>query len=281
MFTYITKKINILVKAKGIVFLKFLFFCSICCLFIQQYSSAIELKICANDIRLEDPSAPNTNVSIDILKQAVSNMKKKADIELKIEYMPWSRCLFLLEKGEMDAALIASHKEERAKYLDYPPDAGGKEGRPCASLFKIACSGYVVVTLKSNPFEYKGDVKLLPRPVRVARGYSIVSDLEDIFKNDLEVSKSDMINLQKLLRDKQGSVITHFAYILDLKKYQKLSDQLKIHKKFYVQKSYYIPFSKKSSFPKQHRISLWNEIRNVYSNKELISNLISKYYSNQ
>ena len=276
MFTYITKKINILTNGKGIVFFKLFLFC----LFIQQNSSAIELKICANDLRLEDLSAPNTNVSVDILKQAVNNMKKKANIDLKIEYMPWSRCLLLLEKGEMDAALIASYKEERAKYLDYPPDAGAKEGRPCASLYKIGCSGYVVVTLKSDPFEYKGDVKLLPRPVRVARGYSIVSDLEDIFKNDLEVTKSDMINLQKLLRDKQGSVITHFAYILDLKKFQKLSDQFKIHKKFYVQKSYYIPFSKKSSFPKQYRISLWKEIRNIYNNKELISNLISKYYSN-
>ncbi|MGY3804775.1 hypothetical protein ACWNT8_11965 [Pigmentibacter ruber] len=281
MFTYITRKINILSLTKNVVFFKYILFFSVFFLFVQHNSSAIELKICANDIRLEDPSAPNTNVSIDILKQAVSNMKKKLDVNLKIDYMPWSRCLFLLEKGEMDAALIASFKEERAKYLDYPPDAGGKEGRPCASLYKIACSGYVVVTLKSNPFEFKGDVKLLPRPVRVARGYSIVSDLEDIFKNDLEVSKSDMINLQKLLRDKQGSVITHFAYILDLKKFQKLSEQLKIHKKFYVQKSYYIPFAKKSAFPKQYRLSLWNEIRNVYNNKELISNLISKYYSNQ
>lgn len=256
-----------------ILFSGFVFFIS------KIYAEPLQLKICANDLRLEDPSAPNTNVSIDILKQAVINLKKKVDVVLKIEYMPWSRCLFLLEKGDMDAALNASFRDERSEFLDFPPDAGGKEGKPCASLFKIACSGYVVVTLKSNPFEYKGDPKQLPRPVRVASGYSVVNELEAIFKNELEISKSDVINLQKLLKDKDGCVITHFAYILDLKKFQKLSDQIKIHKKFFVQKSYYIPFSKKSAFPKQHRINLWNEIRNVYNNKELISNLISKYYS--
>ncbi|WP_397601031.1 hypothetical protein [Silvanigrella sp.] len=103
--------------------------------------------------------------------------------------------------------------------------------------------------------------------------------MESVFQNDLEVSKSDTINIQKLLRDKEGSVITHFAYLLDLKKFQKISNEIKIHKKFYVQKSYYVPFSKKSKLSDKDKLLFWNEIKNVFNNKELISGLISKYYS--
>lgn len=260
---------------KALYLITFLFFTA------NVVAEPLQLKICANNLSLEDPSAPNTNVSLDLLKQAVINLKIKANIELKMQYMPWSDCLSLLEKGEMDAGLNVSFKDNRAQYLEFPADAGGQEGKPCASLYKIACSGYVVVTLKSNPFEFKGNPKLLPKPVRVVSGTSVASELQTIFKNvsDLEINKNDSINLHELLRKKTGSVITHFAYILDLKKFQKLSNQIKIHKKFYIQKSYYIPFAKKSSFPKEYRTSLWNEIRELYNNKEFISNLISKYYS--
>ena len=201
--------------------LKVLLFAMLFASYTKAYSKKMVLNICANDLRLEESSKTNTNVSIDVLKIAIENFKQKNDIDFNIEFMPWSRCLSMLEKGEMDAVLNASYKKERALFLDYPPDAGPNEKKACSSLYKVACSGYVVITLKSNPFEYKGVPKLLPRPVRVARGYSVVSELEDIFQKDLEVSKSDTINIQKLIRDKDGSVITHFAFLLDLKKFQK------------------------------------------------------------
>ncbi|KAB8040525.1 hypothetical protein GCL60_01005 [Silvanigrella paludirubra] len=261
------------------MFFKILLYLVIFLSYTKVYSNKLVLHICANDLRLEDSSKSNTNVSIDVLKIAINNFKQKVDVDFKFEFMPWNRCFSMLQKGEMDAALNASYRTDRALFLDYPPDSGAKEKKPCSSLYKVACSGYVIITLKSNRFEYKGDPKQLPRPVRVSRGYSIVNELETIFQNDLEVSKSDTINIQKLIRDKEGSVITHFAYLLDLKKFQKISNEIKIHKKFYVQKSYYVPFSKKSKLSDKDKLLFWNEIKNVFNNKELISGLISKYYS--
>ena len=246
---------------------------------IKSYADKLQLNICANDLRIEkQKKGNNSDVNIDILKLAIQNLKHKMDINLKIEFAPWSRCLLLLEKGEMDAALNASYVEDRAVYLDYPPDAGPLETKACASKYKSSCSGYIVITLKSNHFEYEGNVNLLPIPVRVSRGYSITTLLENIFHENVKVSKSDIISIKKLIRDQTGSVIAHFDFPDDLKRFESISNQIKINKKLFELKSYYIAFSKKSNFPKKDRLVFWKEVNSVSGNKKIVKKLISKYY---
>ena len=242
------------------------------------HAKSLPFHICADDFRLElDKKDKSENLNIDILKMAIQNLKNKIDIELNLEHMPLSRCFELLKKGQMDAALNLSYNEERASYLEYPPESGPNEKETCSSQFKVACSGYVVITMKSNLYEYNGKQESLPLPVRSARGYSITKDLEKIFHDRLETSKSDKVNILKLIRDNECSVIAHFAFPVNINKFKKMSDKIKIHKKYFTIRSYFIPFSKKSKFPETEKKLFWEEIAKIANNKDIIDKIISSY----
>ena len=251
---------------------------------LNSFAESIKLNICADDIA-QFPNIFLNNekiegVEIDILKTALINLKEKVNIELKIELMPWARCIYLAEKGEIDAVMSASFNDERAVFMDFPYDAGAKELKPCASHYKISCYSYVVVTLKSKKFEYEGSIKDLPKPVRVSRAYSIVPGLEKVLQSDLELSKSDFINVKKLIRDQQGSVIVYSPFLTDIKKYKEIYNKLKISKQRYVLKSYFLAFSKKSTFPNNEKLLIWKEIGNISNNKKIMNKFLEKYPSN-
>lgn len=247
------------------------------------YAENIKLFICADDI----PEFPNIllneekieGVLIDVLKMAVKNLEKKVNIELKIELMPWARCIYMAETGKVDAVMNASYSDERALFMDYPPHSGSEEVEPCSSKFKITCSGYAVITLKSDGFEYTGKLENLPTPVRAARGYSIVSELEKSLKDSLEISKSDLINIKKLIRDREGSAMVFLSFLTYLNQQKNISSKLKINKQIYGMKSYFIPFSKKSIFPDNEKILIWEEIASISNNKKIMNKIHSKYAS--
>ncbi len=256
--------------------------CILIFLNIKVYAESIALNVCADDneqfpfIIIEKGSIKG--IEFDILNMVIHNLKGKLNINLKFEIMPWSRCIQMVQKGQMDAAMNASYNDERSLFLDYPPNSGPLEPKPCSSDYKLACSGYIVITLKTNKFEYDGKPLELPRPVRVSRGYSVVPELEKIFHNDdLEISKSDLINVKKLIRDKEGSLVAYIAFKSELNRNKEILKKVKIHNKSYVMKSYYIPFSKKSIFTNEQKILFWNEIKKITTNKKIMDKINSKY----
>ncbi len=131
--------------------------------------------------------------------------------------------------------------------------------------------------MKSNLFEYNAKQESLPLPVRSARGYSVTKDLEKIFHDKLETSKSDKVNILKLIRENEGSVIAHFSFPVNINKFKKMSYKIKIHKKYFTIRSYYIPFSKKSNFPETEKKLFWEEIAKIVNDKEIIDKIISSY----
>ncbi|APJ02839.1 transporter substrate-binding domain-containing protein [Silvanigrella aquatica] len=142
------------------------------------------INICVNDIqKISQILVVNNKITgseIDVLNLAVKKLKGKLNIKLNIELTPWTRCIYMAEKGEVDVVLNVSYNEERAQYLDYRPDADPYEKYSCTSKYLLTCTGYAVVALNSNLYEYDGNPKLLPNPVRVSRGYSIVSELQKL-----------------------------------------------------------------------------------------------------
>jgi polar amino acid transport system substrate-binding protein len=103
--------------------------------------------------------------------------------------------------------------------------------------------------------------------------------LEKTLQNDLELSKSDFINVKKLIRDQEGSVIVFSSFLTDLKKQKGIFNKLKINKQKYVIKSYYVAFSKKSLFARNEKILIWKEIGNISNNKKIMNKILSKYSS--
>lgn len=248
---------------------------------IFQVVFANQIKVCADDFREELKLKKNLeNLSIDVLKRGILELKKETNVILLLEFMPLPRCMDLLKKGKIDAALNLSYNDERAHFLEYPPGSGPEEWGVCTSSFKVACSGYVLITLKSDPYQFNGDRNSLLRPVRVARGYSIGKELQPIYKKDMLIGKSNLANLQDLLKTRTGSVVANFTFPVNIQKFYEISDQIKIHTKYISMKSYYIPFAKNSKIKKEFRELFWKKVSAVANDSKIIDELINSYSKN-
>lgn len=205
---------------------------------------------------------------VDIVKHALKNI----GYSFSLTPLPWKRCLVLANRGEYDAIISASYQYKRSQYLYYPIDAStAKE-----SDYRITQVSYSIVTHIDNPYMFKGNPKTLPRPVRVPRGYSVVDDLkkESVL---VEEGPSDINNFRKLLRDKKGCIVTIPEIADMLMKNPTFRGQVKVHQIPFKSKSYFLVFSKKGIVSKTDREKIWEEIKKVRDNDELMEKLLSKY----
>ncbi|WGL58771.1 transporter substrate-binding domain-containing protein [Pigmentibacter sp. JX0631] len=250
------------------------------------YSLGNEIRICSDDnddqpFLIANQENP-TGILIDIIQKAIILSKELNIFTVKIQPMPWNRCLDMVKKGQVDAVLNISYNQERTQYIQFPEDSGEKEKQPCSSKLKFYCGGYLVITLKTFRPQYSGIVTDLPYPIRVARGYSINSELEGILKDNLEIGKSDNVNLKKMLRDKSGSVIAYTSYAdrfysVKFEDNYDLLKLIKVHKKSYTKKSYYLGFSKFSSLDEKIRKSIWKNLQTINDNKKILNSIFKKY----
>lgn len=210
-----------------------------------------------------------TGIHIDIVKEAI----KKAGFDVKFVTAPWKRCLLNVKNGKSDAVIGASYKYERAKFANYPKDAKIKGKK---SKWRVDQVEYVVVTMKSKKYNYKGNIGTLPQPVRAPYGYSIVNDLK---KEGLKVdtAKNDIKNFRKMFRDNDGCVVTNPLAATQFNRKGKFKGKLYISKKPIKSKSYHIIFSKKSSLSKGDMQKIWNEIKKIRNNKRKMLKLYRKY----
>ena len=184
--------------------------------------------------------------------------------------LPWERCLKAAKKGRYDAVVSASYKDKRAEYLHYPKDAKTAK----KSDNRISQVEYVVVSMATHDYNFDGEIKGLPSPVRATKGYSIVDDL---IGSGLKVdtAKGDANNLRKLLRDKKGVVITLPETARYFSQQAKFKNKLKIHPIPIKSKSYYMPFSKHSSLSEQERVAIWQAIAHIRDDEALVQKFIN------
>lgn len=205
---------------------------------------------------------------IDIVTAAL----KKLGYTFTLTPLPWKRCLMLAKRGEVDAIISASYQPKRAKYLYYPLDAASAK----ESNYRITQVTYSIVTYIDNPYTFNGDLKTLPKPVRVPRGYSVIDDLK---KENVWVDEgpSDVNNFKKLLRDKKGCIVTLPEIVDKLMKDPAFRGKVKVSKKPFKSKSYFFVFSKKGVVSIADREKIWEEIKKVRDNDKLMEKLLEKY----
>lgn len=46
---------------------------------------------------------------------------KKVDIKIRIDFIPWARCIEMMKKGSADGIFSLLHNKEREKFIYYPP----------------------------------------------------------------------------------------------------------------------------------------------------------------
>ena len=239
---------------------------------VLMAASPKTIKICT-DINFwypftfqEDGKAKGMHV--DIVTRALEEL----NLSYKFTAMPWERCLKAEAKGgRMDAIVSASFKPDRAKYLHYPTGANEKK-----AALRLMQTEYVVVGLAGSRYEFNGDVRTLPTPVRVPRGYSLVKDLQD--KGVLvDTAIGDRNNLSKMLRDGNGVVVSTPLSAEVFGKEGAFAGKIKIHKMPIASKSYFMVFSKRGNVDEKVRKQIWDHVAKLRDNESYMLSLLELY----
>ncbi len=210
-----------------------------------------------------------SGIHIDIIKRAFD----RVGATVHFLPMPWRRCLREAMRGRVDAVGTASFNEKRAAYLRYPDDAANEKN----SRYRVAQVEYVILTLEIDPFQFNGDVATLPKPVRAPRGYSVVADLNRLGVEVDDNSASDEVNIKKLLREKRGSVVIIPEMAKKLGQQASYKGRLKISEKPWKSKSYFLPFSKKSTVSDQTIQAVWVEIEAARNDIDFMDMQTARY----
>jgi polar amino acid transport system substrate-binding protein len=121
------------------------------------------VRVCYND-QLGPPDGGHFSL---MLLRAVRDAMP--GVPLRIEPLPWMRCLILASRGDVDAILGASFTPERALDLVYPRDA---EGLPDTAR-RLFAQGYRLLRRRGDALDTDGTrFTDLVGPIGVERGYS-------------------------------------------------------------------------------------------------------------
>lgn len=237
----------------------------------NSYSKEIKIAIDENrwfPYTFVDNQNKPSGVHVDIVNQAL--------VELGYtpvwNFYPWKRCLYNAENGDVDMIVSSSYKKERTDYLQYPPDASTAK----KSEWRVTLAEKVVVVTASSNYEFNGDAKSLPEPVRVPLGYATADQLINEGLH-VETATKSLANLRKLLRDNSGCAImvpTTANYYLQNPEFK---GKLKINKTPLTSKSYFAVFSNKTLLSKAAMQIIWDKIAEVRDRDGYLMNLFEKY----
>ena len=208
-------------------------------------------------------------VHIEIVEKALTDL----GYSVIFKPLPWLRCLKEAAVGNFHAVVSASYKDDRAQQFNYPPDAQ----QSSKSDYRITQAEYVVVSPTGMTYEYTGELKTLPRPVRSVLGYSIVDHLT---KEGISVSsgRNTQSNLRELVRRKVGVVITTSQTAELLNSSGEFRGLLHIHPQPIISKSYFIVFPKLGSFPDSGaQMKIWEQVQKLRRNSNYFAEVFSKY----
>lgn len=212
---------------------------------------------------------------IDIIRSSLQNL----GYDPIFKPMSWKQCLDQAKEGKVDAVATASYRDNRSAYLNYPPGAAVDRKSP----WRVTEVEYVVITSSKNEknqinhYEFNGDVKTLPQPVRVPANYSVAEDLR---REGLKVEegKNSLANFKNLLKQNTGSVVD-LIEVADYyaKNISGFANKYDIQKKPLNLKSYYLAFSKKSPIPNEDIKRIWEEIAHIRDDQKLMHKFLDNY----
>lgn len=161
--------------------------------------AASELLFCAEDENsypwlLRDGSGLNPLM--------VQRVGQRVGWTIRIELLPWRRCLQSLQENRVDGAFKASFKPERLKIGAYPM----RGGQPDASRAMLDES-YHLYRLKGSAVSWDGQqVSQLEGPVGAQAGFSVVELLKRLNLATESGAKAPDVLLTMLQRGRLGAV---------------------------------------------------------------------------
>ncbi|ETR72431.1 MAG: amino acid ABC transporter periplasmic protein [Candidatus Magnetoglobus multicellularis str. Araruama] len=186
-----------------------------------------------------------------LLLDMVKDGLKPFDIEPIFKPLPLKRGLKMIERGKVDAIIAPRIKNDT--FL-LPDDAFEKD----ISSQRILQIDSVVVTYKSD-YEFLGNIKTLPTPIRLTLG----DPIESLFKShglSVDDGASGEHNIKKLMRDKKGCVITTSFKAMTWLENPNYMSNIDVSTEPVISRSYFLIFSKNSGQGKDKITQVWNEI---------------------
>jgi polar amino acid transport system substrate-binding protein len=205
---------------------------------------------------------------VDIVRKALETL----GYQIKIVSLPRKRCIISAQNGDIDGIISIAFHPELVKFLAFPEDVTQTK----ESSGRIMQIDQVVVTYIDNPYEFEGDIRSLPIPVRIPRGESLMADLG---KTGLKVEEtnSDKQNFGKLIRDKIGVVITSSMIAENMELDPVFKGKFKINSKPLVSESYHLAFSAKTRLTATEKASIWREIEKWRNDYVFMQQVYSQY----
>ncbi|MGK0291177.1 MAG: polar amino acid transport system substrate-binding protein [bacterium] len=244
-------------------------------LFFSQTVFAKTLRFCV-DSRSWHPftfseKGKAKGMHIDIVKKALSSLQ----YQIQIRTFPRVRCTQIYAKrGMVDGVISIAYSPVLARFLYFPPFARVKK----ESRYRIMQVDHMVVTYnsKKSDYEFIGDLRSIPQPIRVPRGESFIRFLKEK-KFWVEVVSNDLQNVRKLLRDKRGSMITTSILAESFNQNPRFKKKLIIHTTPFTSKSYHVAFSLQSQLSREEKLKIWQEIEKWRNDYAFMLQLYSRY----
>ena len=247
-------------------------------LFTAPVFANTKIKICTDTnywypftfVKNTEPSG----LHIDIISKALRNLGYDAVFKPS----EWQECLNQAKQGKVDAIATASYRDDRATFLNYPEGAATDKKSP----WRVSQVEYRVITAtenakgEKNTYEFNGDLKALPQPVRVPRNYSVAADLK---KEGLKIKegKNSLDIFKSLAKERTGSVVDIEEVAVHLKTQPEYAEKLVIQSKPLNLKSYFLAFSKSGQIKTEEAEKIWKEIAKVRSDETLMAEFLKKY----
>jgi len=211
-----------------------------------------------------------SGIHVDVTKKALLNL----DIAYTYYAKSWRQCLNDAKEGRADAIVSASYLKEREEFLHYPDDASYAAN----SKWSIGKVGYVTVHNGKLDQIFYNSIRLLPPPIRVPRGYSIIKNLvSEGRKGDIEEGSNDLSNLRKLVKEQSGVVIMTLQAAKIFLHSPEFKEQLKVSSFEIKAKEYFMVFSKLTPLEKREMFSIWREIAKIRADQPFMSHMFKKY----
>lgn len=134
--------------------------------------AVVEIKLCYEDVSVFPWITGNESGLVFI---ELSQIEKELPIKFKYIRLPWKRCQFEGQSGNVDGLIAASFTEERSTWGVYPTNANGELN----SEYRFHTDSFYVYVRKDSNINFKDGkfINLGANPIGVQLGYSVGNDL--------------------------------------------------------------------------------------------------------
>lgn len=246
-----------------------------CLLLLPLTGFTKPLKICVDNRYWYPFSYQEANKTKGIFIEMAKTALAKNGIKAEFITMPIKRCIKILgPSGKVDAAIGVPYDKKLNESLYYPADANLSS----PSQWRLMQVDFNLVTSIDNSFDFTGELTNdIPQPIRVPRAYSSIIHKINEKGIAVETSKEDESTFYKLLRNKEGSLITTSILTDRFDDTARFRDKFTVHPVPIASHSYFLVFINSELIDEKSRQKIWSDITTLRDDYIYMLQLLSTY----